>query len=342
MKKLLIILDGMDDEPGNNSPKNVARMPALDFMRRNGQTESVTTIPEGKSPATDVALMNILGYNPGASFSGRTWLEALGAGIQPDDDDLYLRCNFITIDSSGKIQKASSDVTKAQAQETTEILNQRFASDKLRFYNGTGYRNLLVVKNCQAEVTVPPTYTILGKDVSQLAVTSDDADLQCCLNDIMVQSRQYLNISTHGTNGISLWAPGRTLKIDHEVEGAVITGVDLVKGIGKAFGMDVVNVEGATGNIDTDYSAKLQAALKALSFHDFVMLHIEAPDEASHTLNPQLKAEVLETIDRLILQPIIESDIEMEVRVQSDHATSSITGQHLDVPIEVIKYNVRK
>ncbi|MDE6543583.1 MAG: hypothetical protein K2K76_06420, partial [Muribaculaceae bacterium] len=332
----------MDDEPGNNSPKNVARMPALNFMRRNGQTESVNTIPEGNSPATDVALMNILGYNPGEAFSGRTWLEALGAGIQPDDDDLCLRCSFITIDSSGRILKSSSEVTSAQSQEIIGLLNQRFASKRLRFYSGTGYRNLLIIKNCRAKLTVPPTHTILGKDVSRLAVTSDDADLQCCLNDIMVQSRQYLNISTHGTNGISLWAPGHKLLIDYKIEGAVVTGVDLVKGIGKAFGMEVVKVEGATGNIDTDYSAKLQAALKALSFHDFVMLHIEAPDEASHTLNPQLKAEVLETIDRLILQPIIESDIEMEVRVQSDHATSSITGQHLDVPIEVVKYSVNR
>lgn len=344
MKKLLIIIDGMDDESipalGNKTPRQFACMPALNYMREKGNVSFQSTIPPGNEPATDVAVLNILGYDVPSGFSSRSWLEALGAGIEVGDNALCLRCNLITHSSGILTSHCGDGITAGQCSEITELLNAHFGVDRLKFHGSGTFRNLLTVQGAKAHVNAVQPHTLMGESVSKLLVSSDDSDLAAILNRCIVESRALL--SSYPANGIALWAPGHSTKISHKICGALITGVNVMRGIGRATGLSVVDVAGATADEHTDYSAKLRAALDAFNEHDFVLLHIEAPDEVSHKRDSLLKVMVLEEIDRKILAPLLKANINLEITIQSDHATSSISGKHLDCPVEVIKYTTKK
>lgn len=340
MKKLLIIIDGMDDEPipalGNKTPRLFAYMPALNYMRENGNVSFQSTIPPGNEPATDVAVLNILGYDVPSGFSSRSWLEALGVGIEVEEDALCMRCNLITHSSGIQTSHCGDGVTAEQCSEIIELLNAHFGGDRLKFHGNGTFRNILTVQGAKAHVNAVPPHTLMGESVSKLLVSSDDSDLAAILNRCIVESRALL--SSYPANGIALWAPGHSAKFSHKISGALITGVNVMRGIGKAMGLSVVDVAGATGDEHTDYTAKLRAALEAFNEHDFVLLHIEAPDEVSHKRDSLLKVKALEEIDRKIISPFLQTDINLEMTIQSDHATSSLSGKHLDCPVEVIKY----
>lgn len=340
MKKLLIIIDGMDDEPipalGNKTPRLFAYMPALNYMREKGNVSFQSTIPPGNEPATDVAVLNILGYDVPSGFSSRSWLEALGVGIEVEEDALCMRCNLITHSSGIQTSHCGDGVTAEQCSEIIELLNDHFGGARLKFHGNGTFRNILTVQGAKAHVNAVPPHTLMGESVSKLLVSSDDSDLAAILNRCIVESRALL--SSYPANGIALWAPGHSAKFSHKISGALITGVNVMRGIGKAMGLSVVDVAGATGDEHTDYTAKLRAALEAFNEHDFVLLHIEAPDEVSHKRDSLLKVKALEEIDRKIISPFLQTDINLEMTIQSDHATSSLSGKHLDCPVEVIKY----
>lgn len=340
MKKILLIIDGMEDEPipalGNHVPREAAHMPALDFMRLRGQVDKVSTIPAGCIPSTDVALLGLLECKFPQSISSRSWLEALGMGIDVGDSDLCLRCNLISHDGGILTSHCGEGVSNDDAREIVDLLNNRLGSERLRFYHGTGYRNLLVVKECHAQVSARAPHELLGRPVGELRVASSDSGLAAVLNRCIDDAMRLL----HGrhSNGVALWSPGRRLSLDRHIGGAVVAGVDLVKGIGRAVGMDVVNVVGATGNVDTDCAAKCRAALAALADHDMVLIHVEGPDEASHRLDFMEKVAMLERIDRDIITPLLKSGMDIELTVQADHGTSSLTGRHLDCMVERVTY----
>lgn len=343
MKKLLVLLDGMDDEPidslGGYTPREAASMPGLDFMCRHGNSYLMKTIPPGNSSSTDVAVLNILGYPVSPKFSGRTWLEAIGSGVDIDQEDLCLRCNLIWIENNRIVSHSADNISDDEAKVIIDNLNDIFGSPNIRFHTGKGYRNILTIRDCDSEVMATPVHELLGSDVKALCVESTDIKLQRTLNNIITQSANLLSNMSYKANGIALWAPGRKpARPFCNIEGAVIAGVNLVKGIGKAFGMEIVKVEGVTGDCNTNFSGKLHGAIEALATHDFVILHIEAPDEASHNKNPREKVEVLETIDRQILSPLLEKNLDIEITVQADHATSSLTGKHLNSPVKVVTY----
>ena len=347
MKKILIIIDGMDDEPsevlGCKTPGNVAFMPGLDFMRENGCVRMVTTIPHGNRPSSETAILNILGNHVEPGFSGRTWLEAIGSGIEVESTDTCMRCNLIKIENNAIVSHCCDDLSEDEAINIIHLLNRCFGSDTISFHYGGGYRNLLVIKDCKHDVHASPVHELLGFDASALTVTSKDRDLQVTLNHIIFHSRELLSDSYTGANGIALWSPGRKPAMGfRQIQGTVVAGTNLVKGIGKACGMTVSDVVGATGDCHTDYSAKLEAALAALDRDGFVLLHIEAADEASHLRNPDKKVEILEEIDRYVISPLLKCGKDLEITVQADHATSSVTGRHLDRPVEVVTYVLNK
>lgn len=346
MKRLLIIIDGMDDEPvlafGGKTPKDIASMPGLEYMRKNGISQMMSTIPDGNIPSSESAILNILGCQVMPGFSGRTWLEALGAGVEVAPEDLCIRCNLIRIENNLIFSHCGDGIGDEEAEKIIELLNSNFRNDKVSFHHGKGFRNLLIIKNCRSEVEASPVHELIGCDAMALAVRSKDKALQEMLNDIICRSREILTSCSARANAIALWAPGRRPPTHFAFRsGAVVAGINLVKGIGKVCGMQVINVIGATGDNHTDYSGKYMATLKALKEYDFVMLHIEAADEASHQKNAVQKIAILEDVDRFILSPLLTCGLDLEVTVQSDHATSSTTGRHLDNPVEVITYSAQ-
>ncbi len=343
MKKLLVIIDGMDDEPnpilGGLTPSRYANMPALNHMRKNGCVSMKNTIPAGNQPGTEVAVLNILGYDVPEGFSSRSWLEALGSGINISESDFCLRCNLISHSDGLITSHCGAGVNRRQCDEITGILNNHFGSDNIRFYGNGDFRNLMIVHDAHSEVEVEAPHTLIGKPISRLLVTSDNKTLENALNRCIVESRELLK--SYPANGISLWAPGRSVCISGpRINGTLISGVNVMKGIGRAIGMAVPNVEGATGDEHTNYRAKLDAAISILSQNDFVLLHIEAPDEVSHSRDVMKKVRILEDIDRELLSPLLNVNIDLEITVQSDHATSSLTGLHLDTPVEVVVYTI--
>lgn len=342
MKRLLIVIDGMDDEPavemGNLSPASYASMPSLSYMRAHGEVSVRRTIPEGCPASTEVALMTILGFGIKPHSNARSWFEALGGGVPVKDTDLCLRCNLITHENGIIVSHCGHYPDSGESQRAAELLNQCFGGNDFQFHSFGDFRNLLVIHNCTSSVEAREPHALIGQPVGNLSVKSDDWILEKRLNSCISGARSVL--SNRKANGIALWAPGTPVSFPHKVKGSVVAGVNVVKGIGRAAGMTVIDVPGATGDEFTDFSAKLSAALGALEKDEFVMLHIEAADEASHERAPFKKAEILEKIDRLVLSPLLAGGAEgVRITVQADHATSSVSGKHLNCPVEVIDYN---
>ena len=344
MKRLLIIIDGMDDEKipelGNLTPSRFARMPALDYMREHGVTTLEVTVPEANTPATDVALLKILGYDVNPNFEGRSWFEALGQGVEVGDNDLCLRCNLISIKDGIIISHSGNDLSASESDYITELLKSKFESDKIKIYGTGTFRQIVVIKDCSSNIECNPPHELIGQDVGSLRIKADDEETQKELNRIIEESRNLLQQCK--ANGIALWAPGRRKEFSPKIDGTIVAGVSLVKGIGKALGMQVADVAGATGDDHTDYHAKLKTAINALNEKDFLILHIEAADEASHERDYRKKVKILEEIDEKILQPLLNLDEDVEITVQADHATSSMTGKHLNVSVEVVKFKTSK
>lgn len=344
MKRMLIIIDGMDDEPiqalGYLTPSYFAHMPALRHMCEHGIVSRQKTIPSGCIPGTEAAVLNILGYELQSSYGSRSWFEALGAGINVNENDLCLRCNLIRHEKGFVTSHSGLNVTSRQCAQIVNDLNENFGNKEIEFYGSGDFRCLLILRDCSANVIANPTHTLVGRGVSDLLISSDNPNFTEILNGIIVDSQKVL--AGYPSNGISLWAPGRPIHIFRKTAGAVIAGVNIMKGIGRAVGMTAIDVDGATGDDKTDYSAKLNAAIEGLGDFDFVLLHIEAPDEASHQKDSIKKVHILEEIDRKILSPLLKLHINLNITVQSDHVTSSLSGQHLDWPVEVIQYKLRK
>ena len=339
---MLVIVDGMDDEPipelGNLTPVACAWMPALSFMKRHGIVSHKHTVPEGLMSATEIALLTILGIPVGPDFNARSWLEALGGGISVGDNDLILRCNLISHHDGTIVSHCGFNPSPQDCRRIVDILNDHFGGNGLFFHNFDNFRCLLVIHDCLSSVIAMPPHALLGQPTDRLQVKSADSVLECVLNQCIAGSRGILE--GYKANGIALWAPGRAIKMSRQIQGTVVAGVNIVKGIGRALGMTVVDVPGATGDEFTDYAAKLKAVLAALEKDDFVLLHIEATDEASHQLDWQKKVSILEEIDRQILTPLLYRQEQLHITVQSDHATSSLTGHHLNIPVSVVDYNL--
>ena len=352
MKYAIVIADGSADLPlpdlGGRTPLEAAEIPNIDRVAAEGFVGTVRTVPDGFSPGSDVAMMSIVGYAPGRYYTGRAPLEAASMGVALADGDWALRCNLVTIRDGRMVDYSAGHPQDDEATAICATLNEKLGSDKLRFYPGKGYRNLLVVRSRgRLDVQTTPPHDIAGQPVEEYLPRGGDAHF---LTELMERSGEVL--AGHDVNkrraasgqaeatSIWLWGEGGATHFPpfRELYGrraAVITAVDLVAGICALAGWERIVVPGATGYYDTDYGAKAAAAAGALESRDLVLVHVEAPDAASHNRDLANKIRAIENIDSKIVAPLasLKDTLELRLLVMADHYTLVSTGAHDGTPV---------
>jgi len=326
MKVITLLGDGMSDvsysELGNKSPLQAAKTPNMDFMALHGQVGLAHTVPDGLPPGSDVANLSVFGYDPRNCYTGRSPLEAISMGVPLGPDDVAFRMNLVTLtEVDGQVVMedfSAGHISTAEGREIVQALQKELGTAEFEFHPGVSYRHLMVWRGGKDGMTVTPPHDISGRAVQAYLPSGDGASV---VNDIMRRSQQVMfnhpvnkkrmESGKHPATSVWLWGHGKlpemiTYQEKFGLKGAVISAVDLIKGIGVCAGFDVVNVEGATGYIDTNYLGKAQAALKALEDHDFVYVHVEAPDEASHSGNMAHKIKAIEDFDSQVVGTVLE------------------------------------
>lgn len=365
MKVIILLGDGMSDELysdlGNKSPLQAAITPNMDFMAQHGLVGLAHTVPDGLPPGSDVANLSVFGYDPRNCYTGRSPLEAVSMGIVLGPDDVAFRMNMVTLKPHGSsiyMQDFSAGhITTVEAHELVKSLQMELGTSEFEFHPGVGYRHLMVWRGGKDGMKGTPPHDITNKSILDFLPRGDGADT---LNKIMNHAQMVLhnhpvNIRRKEegnlpANSVWLWGHGKTPKIDSfkdkfGMTGAVISAVDLIKGIGICAGLDVVNVEGATGYIDTNYLGKAEAALAALENHDFVYVHVEAPDEASHAGRMDHKIQAIQDFDRLVVGTVLEGVKKFGdyvILCTPDHPTPVKLMTHTSDPVPFIIYRGSK
>lgn len=356
MKYIVLVADGMADYPVNElnerTPLEAAKTPNMDFIARNGRLGRVKTIPEKMNPASDVANISILGYDPKKYYSGRGPLEAANLGVKLEENDVAFRCNLITASADTLEDYSAGHISSKEAATLIDFINKKLGNERFQFYSGISYRHLLLVKNghnddLESLACVPP-HDILGKSISENLPKGKNAEY---LIELMEESRKILenheinlvriDLKENPANMIWLWGQGRkpdipTFAKKFGISGAVISAVDLIKGLGKILGMQIINVPGATGYYDTDYEGKAKAAIRSLEDNDFVFVHVEAPDEAGHNGDLREKLTAIERFDQLVVGTILEEFKNREnyrILILADHPTPVSLRTHTNEPV---------
>jgi 2,3-bisphosphoglycerate-independent phosphoglycerate mutase len=365
MKYIIILGDGMADEPieslGNRTPLQVAKTPFMDKLAQKGKSGLLHTIPPGMHPGSEVANLAVLGYDARAVLEGRGSLEAASMGIGIEPGEMAMRCNLICVEN-GKIKNHSAGhISNEEAETLIYYLNGHLSGSPWRFFPGVSYRHLLKIKDGNKQLICTPPHDVPGADWEKVRVKAEVPEAQATadlLNDLIFRSQKLLenhpvNIRRKAegkdpANSIWPWSPGykpvmKKLSEIYPVQsGAVISAVDLIKGIGVYAGLENIKVAGATGLYDTNYEGKAQAALAALKEKDFVYLHVEASDEAGHEGDEQLKIQTIEYLDNRILKTIMEETEKWEepvaIALLPDHPTPCRTKTHTDNPVPFVIY----
>lgn len=338
MKLVVLLGDGMADLPiealQGKTPLQAAKKPNMDRLAKRGRSGLAQTVPDGFPPGSDVANLSVMGYAPGRHYTGRAPLEAAAMDVQLGAADIAFRCNFVTIEKGIMQDYSAGHISTEEGRELIEAIAPLMPERKL--YAGVSYRNLLVLK-AGAEAVCTPPHDISDQPVASHLPSGPDSDLLIRLMEtagpILASHPVNLNRIAAGkrpANAIWLWGQGPAPTMPsfaekYMLEGAMISAVDLLKGIGRYAGLEVIDVAGATGNIDTNYEGKVEATLRALERLDFVYLHIEAPDEAGHEGDTALKVKAIELFDEKVVGPVIkgleESGQDWRVLLLPDHAT---------------------
>ncbi|MBV6518967.1 MAG: cofactor-independent phosphoglycerate mutase [Candidatus Brocadia sp.] len=358
MKYGIIVPDGMADYPidklGGRTPVEAARTPFLDFLAQNGQLGLVRTIPGGFPAGSDVANLTLLGYSPREYYSGRAPLEAASIGIHLNESDWAFRCNFITATEDTLEDFCAGHIKTDEAAIFIKLLNEKLGNDIIQFYTGKSYRHVMVYKGTQKmDARCFPPHDIMGQSIQKHLPKGNGSEI---LIDLMERSRVYLSnhdinnvridLEENPANMIWLWGQGHrpkmpTFKERFHLTGAVITAVDLIKGIACYLGWDIIQVPGATGYLDTNYANKGEYAVKALETHDIVLVHVEAPDEAGHEGNVHEKVLAIEQIDSKIIGPLLEARNrfhELRILVLPDHYTPIVKQTHTPESVPFVAY----
>ena len=366
MKYIIILGDGMADWPVESLEGKTllqyAHTPYMDMLAAKGRTGMLSTVPDGFHPGSEVANSSILGYDQAEVYEGRGPLEAASIGVDLADDDMAIRCNLICINGDNIKNHSAGHLTTEEADVLIKYLEEQLGTDTVHFYTGIQYRHLLVIKGGNKHLRCVPPHDVPGKPWRPLLVKPEVAEAQATadiLNDLILKSqtllaehplnKQRIAEGKDPANSIWPWAGGYRPKMTpltetypHIKRGAVITAVDLIKGIGRYAGLRSIEVEGATGLFDTNYEGKAQAAIEALKTDDFVYLHVEASDEAGHEGNLALKLRTIEDLDRRIVGPIYEAvkdwNEPVAIAVLPDHPTPVAHLTHTNDPVPFLIY----
>lgn len=327
MKYIVLVGDGMADYPirelDGKTPLGAAKIPNMNYVAQNGRVGLIHTIPKDYSPASDVANLSILGYDPSKYYSGRGPLEAANMEIPLGPDDIAFRCNVVTADREKMVDYSAGHITSEEAATLIKFLDKNLGSDKVRFYPGVSYRHLMVVRDkplreALLKISCFPPHDIMGLKIKDhlpkgegagfLIKLMEDSKPLLAGHDI---NRVRIDLNENPANMIWLWGQGiptnmPKFKDKFGVEGSVISAVDLIKGIGKIVGLNVINVPGATGYYDTNYKGKAKYALTSLKDRDFVFVHVEAPDEAGHNGDLRAKIGAIENFDRFVVGAVLD------------------------------------
>jgi 2,3-bisphosphoglycerate-independent phosphoglycerate mutase len=359
MKYAVLIGDGMADYPieklGGRTILQAARTPAMDSIAARGRTGLAQTVPDGFPPGSDVANMSIIGYDPAAYYSGRAPLEAASMGVALEADDVAFRCNLITIENGMIKDYSAGHISSDEAEILIDTLDYELKTEKVRFYPGISYRHLIVAgNNLGAETECTPPHDITGERKDSYLPRGKDGEFFSGLIEAsaVVLELHPVNLKRvqegkNPANSIWVWGQGYAPKFKSFQElygkkGAIISAVDLLKGIGIYAGLDVIEVPGATGYLDTNYEGKVSAAIEALKTRDLVFVHVEAPDEAGHEGSIDKKLQAVEDFDSRIVGPILKhaeaSDEPFTILVLPDHPTPVSIKTHTRDPIPFAVY----
>jgi len=365
MKYIILVGDGMGDLPiaelGEKTPLAFAQTPAMDRIASEGELCLVRTVPEGFPPGSDVANLSLLGYLPHECYSVRAPLEAASLGVALEPDEIAFRCNLVTLrfeeDRVFMEDYSSGHISSNEARILVEGLEKVAGTDRLRFYPGVSYRHLLVHSGEVGPLVTVPPHDYTGREVTEFWQRYNSIPH---LQEALCQAVAYLADhpinrdrqaqQRNPANGIWLWGEGKapsmpTIGEQFGVEGALISAVDLLKGIGVYAGLEIIEVEGVTGYLDTNYAGKASAAIEALKTKDFVFVHVEAPDEAGHQGSLKDKLQAIEDFDGKIVKPIfgalMASGYDFRLAVAMDHFTPLSSRTHSVDPVPVAIYDSR-
>lgn len=356
MKYVILVPDGMAglsiEELNDRSCMEVAHTPNMDLIAKKGIVGITQNVPKGMTPASDVANLSILGYDPRKYYCGRGPLEASNLGVALDDNDVAFRFNMVTFSDDKMMDYSAGHITTKESQLLTDVLQNELGTSRVHFYAGTSYRNLMVIKCSSpeeaedlAKVKCFPPHDILDRSVSKHLPKNDE------LVELMERSKKILedhdinkvrvDLGQNPANMIWVWGQGKRpdmplLQEKYGVTGGMISAVDLLKGLGGLLGMDVVEVEGATGYYDTNYVGKAEAALEVLTKRDLVYVHVEAPDEAGHNGDMMAKIKAIEDFDKKVAGTILaglKGKQDHRVVVLPDHPTPIKLRTHSADPV---------
>jgi 2,3-bisphosphoglycerate-independent phosphoglycerate mutase len=368
MKSIIFLGDGMADYPipelEGKTPLMAAKTPAMDRIAREGRTGLFETLADDLPTGSAVANLAVLGYDPHEAFHGRGVLEAASLGIELDATDMAARVNLICV-VDGKIRSHSAGhISNEEAHQLIRDLSQHFSDLPVKLVPGLSYRHTLVVPGGNPALECIPPHDHVGEAVTDLMVTATSPEARLTadlLNQLILESQEFLKehpinqarraAGKQPANALWPWSPGVKPKMAtfwerFNITGAVITAVDLIKGLGIYAGLEVIEVEGATGLYDTNYEGKADACLAALVDHNFVYVHVEAPDEAGHEQNLALKIRCIEDLDHRLMQRVMDGleaqKIEAVLAVLPDHPTPISSGKHVRELVPVAIWDPRR
>lgn len=358
MKYILLVPDGMADLPldelGGQTPMQAARTPNWDALAEESLVGSVLTVPDGMYPGSDVANMSLLGYDPRQFYTGRGPIEALAMGIALDEKDVAYRCSLVSSDGETMLDYSAGHISTEESRPLIELVNKKLGGGRLQFYPGVSYRHILAWRDGVADVQTIPPHDFVGQPLAGHWPEGDGAEkLKRWMYDSLeildgheINRKRREDGKAPG-NMIWLWGQGYAPHLPGFLQtfgktGAVITAVDVVRGLGRATGLEIIAVPGATGYIDTDYEAKARYALAALDAHDFVYVHVESPDESGHEGDIEHKIRSIEDIDKKIVAVLragmIKKD-EYRLLIVPDHKTPIALKTHEAGPVPFLLHD---
>lgn len=369
MKYLVMLCDGMADFPveslGGKTPLEAAITPVMDMLAETADVGLVKTVADGMKPGSDVANLSVLGYDPNVYYTGRSPLEAGSIGIDMKKTDVSLRCNLVTLteevlyEDKTIVDYCADDISTEEAEVLINFLAEKLNNEEFKFYSGVSYRHCLIWDNGTLDIgAFTPPHDITGKPIKEFVPMHENA---VKLYELMKKSYDLLKDhpinkareerGLRPANSIWLWGEGVRANLDdfkekYGLAASMISAVDLLKGIGKFSNMSVVEVEGATGYIDTNFEGKARAAIDEFKRgQDFVYIHVEAPDECGHRNEVENKVKSISLIDELVLGPVVEAlkgIDDFKVLVTPDHPTPLVLKTHTNDPVPFMIYNSTK